>query len=68
METQAEALNLVPMMIPAADGSWLAVAGPDAPIRVGALEPTQQEARLRFAEAVQRSAVALERDHHAEET
>lgn len=54
-------LNVVPTLIPTADGSWLAVSGPDSPVRVGALEETEELARSRFQEAVVRVVDALKR-------
>jgi hypothetical protein len=54
-------LDIKPEMIAVSDGSWLAVAGPGAPVQCGVLEPTQSEARLRFAEAIQRIVSALRR-------
>jgi hypothetical protein len=65
--TPQSILDIEPRFQKAVDGSWLAFAGPDAPVRVGVMEATHDDARLRFTEALQRVATALQRDHHSEE-
>lgn len=49
-----------PTLIGAADGSWLAVAGEGAIVRVGVMGQTQEAARVRFKEALTRFAAAVE--------
>jgi hypothetical protein len=44
-------MNIHPRLVEAADGSWLAIAG-GAPIRLGVVGETADEARLRFGEAL----------------
>jgi hypothetical protein len=61
MDSTATILNMKPTVLAAADGWWLAVAGPEAPVRMGVLEPSEAEARLRFEDAKQRLVDALER-------
>lgn len=58
--------NIEPIFRATADGSWLAIAGPGAPVRVGVIEPTQEQARVRFGEALDRVAAALERNDERE--
>lgn len=48
-----------PTVINTQDGSWLAVAGPGAPIRVGAFGSTESDARLGFQVALERVVRAL---------
>jgi hypothetical protein len=47
-------LALQPTLIPASDGSWIARAGDESPVCVGAMGPTEEAARERFAEALAR--------------
>jgi hypothetical protein len=44
--------SIEPTMIRAADGSWLAVAGPGKPIRCGVFGPSREAAEARFHEAI----------------
>jgi hypothetical protein len=53
--------RLEPTLIPLADGAWLAVAGPAAPVRVGAPGLTPEAACLGFTEAINLVAGALDR-------
>lgn len=48
-----------PTLIPASDGSWLAIAGPHAPLRVGAIGADPESASAAFAAAVERLQRAL---------
>lgn len=60
MTSAQEIMEIKPTFIPVSDGTWLAVAGPTAIVRVGALEDTQDAARASFEAALQRFADALE--------
>ena len=64
MTTSHSVLTLQPILTETADGSWLAVTSADAPVRVGALEPTEDAARIGFTKALRRMADALERGEH----
>jgi hypothetical protein len=59
MDEHLSILSIQPTMIAVADGTWLAIAGPGAGVRVGVVEPTQAQARLRFGEALHRVAEVL---------
>lgn len=54
--------SIEPTLINASDGSWLAIAGPGAPVRVGAFGATEDDARHQFQTALERVARALEND------
>ena len=54
-------LNIEPTFIEASDGSWLAVAGPDSAVRLGAMEQTKEQASDSFQAVLLLTQDALER-------
>jgi len=51
--------NLTPTLIQSTDGSWLAVAGPDSPVRTGAWGDTKEQAIDNFDRQVTRVLLVL---------
>lgn len=55
----ADLSTIQPVLIQTAEGQWLAVAGRDAGVRLGALEPTREAAEQGFRQAAERLSAAL---------
>lgn len=51
---EADSKEIVPEVSPRSCGGWIAVSGPDAPLRIGVIADTEEEVRAAFDQAVSR--------------